>query len=169
MKKLNLIILIAVVAAGAIFAGDSEYSLTLGAGESTVILPPRYNPNDVDGFWTTNSVVTNGYVFRVQSTKENYMVLTGGTTSATNYPSGTSGQVETSGTATVIHCRYKGPRVIAHVTQEADANLWYQTGYTATTNGGEFAYLKGQQYRTDERGAVSVYSESAVKINIWDK
>ena len=168
MKK--LILILAVLAAGAAFAQDAEYAITVPATNSTVILPPRDNKQvNIDGLWTTNSVVTNGQIFRVLTTSQEYMVLVGGTTSTNTYPSGTAGQVETSGTATVIHCHYLSPRNAAHVTQEADAQIWYHSGLSATTNGGNYAYLKGQQFRTNEKGAVSVYSDVEVKLNIWDK
>ena len=168
MKK--LILIIALLAAGAALAQDAEYSITIPATTSTAILPPRdTKQTNIDGLWTTNSVVTNGQIYRVLTTLEDYMVLVGGTTSATNYPSGTAGQVETSGSVTLIHCHYMSPRIAAHVTQTADADLWYWTGLTATTNGGEYAYLEGQQYRTDEAGAVSVWSATEVKLVIKDK
>ena len=168
MKK--LILIIAVLAAGAAFAQDAEYSMTITADTSTVILPPRDNKEaNRDGAWTTNSVVANGEIYRVLSTSQDYMVLVGGTTSTNLYPTGTSGQVETNGTATVIHCHYKAPRERAHVTQEADAGLWYHTGYTATTNGGEYAFTQGQQFRTDTKGAVSVISDTEVKLSIMDR
>jgi hypothetical protein len=168
MKK--LILIIAVLAAGAAFAQDAEYSIFLTADTSTAILPPRDNRNvNIDGAWTTNSVVTNGYVFRVLSTRQDYMILTGGTTHATNYPTGTSGQVETNGTCTAIHCNYIAKRVVAEVGQEGDAPIWYHTGDVATTNGGRYAAFEAQQFRTDHSGKVSAISTSDIKLNIWDK
>jgi len=167
MKKLNLIILLAVLAAGATFAGDAEYPVTLAANTSTAILPPRIRPKSIDGYFPLSTAVTNGYLYRVLATGEDYMVLTGGTTTNAA-PTGVSGQVEANGTATVIHCAYKSPRIMAYVTPEADADIWYHTGYTATTNGGQFAYLKGQQLRTDEQQPTSAISTSAVKLNIKD-
>jgi len=169
MKKLILITL-AVLAVGAAFAQDAEYAITVPATNSTAILPPRNNKQvNIDGLWTTNSVVTNGQIFRVLTTKQDYMVLVGGTTSTNTYPSGTAGQVETSGSATAIHCNYLSPRTAAHISQLADADLWYWTGLTASTNGGQYAYLEGQQFRTNEKGAVSVWSATEVKLTIWDQ
>lgn len=172
MKKLYILFAIVLVASGAILAQnaqDAEYSVTLAADTSTTILPPRYNPNTYDYLFATNTAVTNGWVLRVRSTKQNYMVLTTGTTSTNAAPTGTAGQVETNGTATLIHCRYIGGRDAAYVTQEADASIWYHTAFTATTNGGEYAYKQGQQYRTDQDGAVSVIATNAVKLNIVDR
>ncbi len=168
MKKLTLSIIIAVLAAGAAIAGDSEYSITVGT-ESTVILPPRVDNNYRTGLWTTNTAVVNGEILRVLSTKQDYLVLVAGTTDATDYPTGVTGQVETNGTAIVIHCSYRAPRTAAHVTQESIADIWYHTGMTATTNGGEFAFTKGQQYRTDEDGPVSAIASDDVKLSIKDK
>jgi hypothetical protein len=168
MKK--LILTLAVLAVGAAFAQDAEYAITVPATNSTAILPPRDNKQvNIDGLWTTNSVVTNGQIFRVLTTSLDYMVLVGGTTSTNTYPSGTSGQVETSGSVTLIHCHYLSPRTAAHVTQEADADIWYHTGLTATTNGGEYAFSEGQQFRTNEKGAVSVWAATEVKLAIKDQ
>lgn len=167
MKKTNIILLLAVLAiSGAAFAGDTEYAITVSATTSTVVLPPR-KPGFRTGLWTTNTVVANGAILQVLSTSQDYLVLIGGTTSATNYPSGKTGQVEVSGTVTAIHCAYFA-RSAAHVTQEADAGIWYHTGLSATTNGGQYAFSQGQQFRSNEQGPVSVFTDTEVKLNIWD-
>lgn len=168
MKNLTTIFILVVLAAGAAFAGDAEYGITVPATTSTVILPPRVSGYRT-GLWTTNAVVANGEILKVLSTGEEYLVLVGGTTSATNYPSATGGQTEISGTVTAVHCDYKAPRTKGLSTQEADVSVWYHTGLSATTNGGEYAYIEGQQYGTDESGPVSVYTSAQVKLNIKDK
>lgn len=165
MKKLNIILLLAVMTAGAAFSQDTEYAITLAATNSYVILPPRKAIN-ADAVWVAETAVTQGQV--LANTNKYYMVLVAGTT-ATNAPTNTTGRVEVNGTATLIHCLTIPDRTQALVTLESDADIWFHTGKTATTNGGEFACVKGQQYIIDTDEAVSAFSTSAIKLNVKDK
>ena len=147
----------------------AEYAITVPAGVSTVVLPPRSRGVQADAGWIASTAVTQGSILFNGSNNEHYMVLIAGTT-GTEAPDGVYGKPESNGTATLIHC-FRSPmgRVRANVTQQGDSDLWYQLGMTAGPGGGEFAYLKGQQYRTDENGAISVYAETEVILNIKDQ
>jgi len=170
MKKTTALFLVLMLAIIAVFAQDIEYSISVAANTPTTISPPRKGFT-IDAAWTTNTAVTNGTFLYCTSNSLTYMVLETGTTDAasTNYPTATSGQTETNGSAVLVHC-YDFPRKKLVVTQEGNAGIWYQTGMSANTNGGgEFAYVKGTQYVSDSDEATTVVTDGAVKLNIRDK
>lgn len=163
MKKLILVIMTALVAC--IYSDDIEYSVTLVPDTSTVILSQAYRKPTVWETWTAETAVTNGTVLKYGSNY--YTVMTTGTTS-TNAPTVTvDSGVITDGTAELIWVR--GGRKKALVTQEGNGQIWFHTGSVATTNGGEYAYLQGQQYITTSDTAISVISDTALKLNIRDQ
>lgn len=168
MKKFIIPVVVCMMAITA-FAQYAEYTITVPANTSTVILPPRTSEVTVDLMWSSGASVAQGKIIRVLATKQNYLVLSAGSLGSSP-PTNTTGGVEKNGTATLIHCSTVARRVQAIVSQESDAEIWYLSGFTASsTNGGEFAYAKGQQYITDHAGAISVFSTSSVKLSIRDK
>lgn len=147
---------------------SAEYSLDVAANTSTVILPPRRNIV-ADAGWVAEAAVTQGQILYNSENDEYYMVLVAGDL-GTEAPDGIYGKPEDNGTAKLIHC-FRSPRgrIMAAVTQEADAEIWYQNGDEAALNsGGEFAAFKGQQLRTDYNGSVSAISASDVTLSIKD-
>ena len=159
MKR--IVLLFALLAAAFCFADDSEYAVTVAATNSTVIISPAHRPGTWEP-WTASTAVTNGTNLR--SGSDYFMVLTTGTT-GTNAPTKAVGLI-TDGTAELLYI--KG-RKRAIVTMEADAEVWFHTGTTASTNGGEYAFEQGQQYSSDTSDAVSVWPATAVKLNIITK
>ena len=167
MKKTVLLSLLMAICLP-VMAQDSEYAVTVPATNSTVILPPRKAQITADAGWVATNAVTQGQILFGVTANEYYMVLAAGTT-GTNAPTGTAGQTEANGSATLIHCNRTDGREKALVTQAADAEVWYQTGTSADNTGGEYTFAKGQQYSTSEDGAVSVYSTEGVVLHIIDK
>ena len=147
---------------------NAQYQITVPADTSIVILPPRNNQeSNVDGIWVASTAVTNGQILRVSGTQRDYMVLVAGNT-GTAAPTGVAGKPEANGTATLIHCLSKAPRITGNITQETDAEIYYHTGPVAAAAGGEYTYAQGQQYRTCDQEAVSVWSKSEVVLNVKD-
>ena len=164
MRNLFAIMIIASVVS---VSAENQYAITVPATNSTVILAPM-GAQKTATIWSTNTVVANGDILRVRNTTRTYMVLVAGTTGATAPTTTRQTGLITDGDAGLVYID-TGGREKAIVTQEASADVWYQIGSTCTTNGGEFAYVKGQQYSTASDGTVSVYSTGGVKLNIIDK
>jgi hypothetical protein len=161
---MNRIIAAIVLLSGVCLAAD-EYAITVPATNSTVIIPRAGQPKTYTT-WTASTAYTNGQYVQAPGSQRYYMCLVAGTTSTTA-PTAVFGTF-TNGTATFIAVP-KGGRQKVLVTQEASAQIWYHTGATATTNGGEYAYVKGQQYSTESADSISVYTDSDVKLNIVEK
>lgn len=147
-----------------LWAEDSQYAVTVGTN-SMVIAAPAYQPADYAP-WTASTAVTNGMVLRETSTKNYYMVLTAGTT-GTNAPTTKARGKITDGTAELLYINRRGRKKV-FVTQESDASVWYHTGKIATTNGGEYAFSRGQQFSTDSSDFISAIADGDVKLNIRD-
>ena len=161
MKKFIVLAIIAISTVA--YCDDSEYAIVIPTNTSVVIAAPAYKPSTWQA-WTASTAVTNGVNLR--SGTDYFMVLTTGTTD-TNAPTKAAGVI-TDGTAELLYIQQTGRKKLI-VTQEANAEIWYHTGTSATTNGGEFAYLKGQQYSSDANGPVSVFSPDGVRLNIITK
>ena len=164
MKKLVLVL----CAIEGICLAESQYAVSVTETNS-IVIAPRATPPRTYTLWATNTAVVNGEYIRVSDTKRYYMCVVAGTT-GTNAPTATAAQngLITDGTAELAPVAPNGRKML-FATQESDASIWYHVGSTATTNGGEFAYTKGQQFSYDGYDEVSAYSTSAVKINITDK
>ena len=151
-----------IIAAFAVAIFAAEYAVTVPANTSYIIVPPTSIGSG--GAWTsgeTNAVgdcrVSNGF---------KYIAVTAGVASNTA-PSHTKG-IASDGAVSWL-AAVKTSRGLVYVAQEASAQLWYHHGTTASTNGGEYAFSKGQQFSTDSQGAVSVWSDTEVKLNISDR
>jgi hypothetical protein len=166
MKKIISILFLTLSAACAVFAQDSEYVITVGTN-STVIAPARKNIVYTNAWMPTNNV-PQGQILYCTTNGLKYMVLVAGTTSNTA-PTVSNGQTQVNGSATLIHCQEGVRRTKFLATLESDASVWIKTGTSATTNsGGEFMYLKGQQYKSESGEAISAIASADVKLVIID-
>lgn len=161
----NLLIVVAVallilICCFAARAGD--YVVNVSSNTSTVVAPLRGIRNAPA--FATNTAVTAGSI--VKHNGRFYMAMVSGTTGPT-HPTHTSGIV-TDGTVTWLRVPY-GNRESLSIIPENDGGIWYHDGLAATTNGGVFGYIKGQQYTDDTDAPVTVWTEADTKLNIKDR
>lgn len=163
MKKKVIIALAAGIIAAimTLTSSGADYHIVVPATTSTVILPAvgqKYAPA-----WEAETVYAQGAL--IKTSKQVYMAIVGGTAGST-VPA-LFGHTTVDGTVTWLKVPKK--RTGAFATQQADAQIWYHQGTVATINGGQYAYLRGQQFRTNLKGPISVYSDVEVKLDIWDQ
>lgn len=146
-------------AASVLLAAD--YSITVPAGSAAMIAPPRTAWQAPT--WVTNQAVTVGSL-RIYD-KTQFMAITAGTTGTT--PPSTATAISSDGAVSWLAVP-KGKRQSLSIVTENDGAVWYQDS-ASTTNGGVYAYLKGQQYSDNTDAAVWVYTADEVKFNVKDR
>ncbi len=157
MKKMVTVLLFGLFSV--LLAGD--YSVTSTGDSATCIAPPR-NLMSAPAWAATNSVAQG--VIR-KNLGVYYMAVTAGTT-GTNSPKHFGGIVSDGG---VLWLRIPdGARKSLSIVQEASGDVWYRDD-PAATNGGVYAFSKGQQYTDGTDAGVYVWTTNAIKFNVKDR
>jgi len=148
MKKIVFALILAVTAG--LMAAD--YSITVSAGASTMVAPPR--GISVAPSFTNGQAVAQGALRSYA--KRIFMAVNAGTT-GTNPPNANS-VISNDGTVNWL----------ASIVAETDGPVWYQDS-TSSTNGGVFSYQKGQQYSDGTDAPVYIWTTNSIKFNIKDR
>lgn len=138
-----------------------DYSILVPASTSYKIAPRH--PVKTALAWEASAAVAQGD-YR-ENIKRVYMAVHAGTTGSTA-PTHVSGIVSDG---TVLWLRVEKSRVSLSITTEGEGSIWYHDN-VATTNGGVYGYMKGQQYYEAEyQGEVFVVVETELKLNIKER
>lgn len=158
MKKRILII----IAAAAALAYAADWQITVPA-ETSYIIAPQLNLRADPDPWEATTAVDQGEL--VLSGGRRYMALHAGTTGETP----PEHQWGVASDDSVTWLRVRPNRTFILVSQESNAQIWYHDGTTATNAGGVFAFAKGQTYGDTSANAISVWSDTEVKLSIKER
>ena len=157
MKRMMLI-----VVAVAALAYAADWQITVPA-ETSYIIAPQTNLRDDPDPWEELTAVDQGQL--VLSGGRRYMALHAGTT-------GESAPAHLWGVASddsVLWLRVRPSRTFILITQESNAQIWYHDGLEAEEGGGVFAFAKGQTFGDTSANAISVWSDTEVKLSIKER
>jgi len=144
-----------------LIASASDYEILVPAETSYKVVPRAGIRSAPD--WVTGVAVAQGAVR--ESGKKLYMAVHAGTTGATA-PTHSSGIVS-DGTVSWLQCS-KNARDQALVTQSIDGKIWYHDS-TAVEGGGVYHLYEGQVYSDTSSGAIYVWLETEMLLNIKDR
>jgi len=157
MKKIVFALILAVTAG--LMAAD--YSITVSAGASTMVAPPR--GISVAPSFTNGQAVAQGALRSYA--KRIFMAVNAGTT-GTNPPNANS-VISNDGTVNWLAVPASNRQSLS-IVAETDGPVWYQDS-TSSTNGGVFTFTKGQQYSDDTDAPVYIWTTNSIKFNIKDR